>query len=237
MQINKVSKINKEGLWQNNPALVQLLGLCPLLAVSNSVVNSLAMGICTLFVLLISELNISALRHHIPNSMRLPLFMLIIASAVTAIEIIMNAYFYQLYLSLGIFLPLIVTNCIIAARAEVFASKHKLIDSAMDAIMMGLGFMWVLLVLGAVREVLSQGTLLNGMEHLFGSGFNNGFANLSITVVKPQLFFLAGLPAGAFISLGLLIALKNAIDLRQTKAKQINHQHTKNEQTKTPTNI
>lgn len=190
--------INKEGLWKNNPALVQLLGLCPLLAVSNSVINSLAMGFCTLFVLIISELSVSALRHFIPKSVRLALFMVIIASAVTMIEIIMNAYFYNVYLSLGIFLPLIVTNCIIAARAEVFASKHTLTESLIDALMMGGGFMWVLLILGALREVLSKGTLGYGMENLLGAAFKDFY----VSIAEPQLFFWQVCPPVHLLALG-----------------------------------
>ena len=201
------------GLWHNNQALVALLGLCPLLAVSNSVVNSLGLGIATTLTLLLSNALIASCRQFILPEIRLPLFVLMIAGIVTVIELIMNAWFYQLYKTLGIFIPLIVTNCAIIGRAEVFASKKRVLPSLLDGLAMGLGFSLVLLVLGAVREMLSAGTLFAQAELLFGEMASNWQVNI---VDDYSGMLLAALPPGAFIALGLLIALKNAIDLKRS---------------------
>lgn len=206
-----------QGLWKNNPGLVQLLGLCPLLAVTNTVTNALGLGLATLLVLLGSNLVVSAIRHWVPNEIRIPIFVMIIASFVTAIQLLMNAFTYQLYLALGIFIPLIVTNCAIIGRAEAFASKNPLIPSAIDALMMGLGFALVLLALGAMRELLGQGTLFDGADMLLGEWATI----LRIEVFSlDHYFLLALLPPGAFIGMGLLIAGKNAIDHRQKQRQQ-----------------
>ncbi len=201
-------KINLSGLWKNNPAFVQLLGLCPLLATSTTVVNGLAMGMATTIVLLLSTLLVSSLRNHIQESVRLPTFMLIIAGSVTAVELLMKAYLYELYLALGIFIPLIVTNCIIIGRAEAFSSKHPVRDSLLDALIMGIGFTWVIVVLGAIREVLAKGTLFSGLNMLLGESFTDTY----IRLLDPQVFLLAALPAGAFMVFGLMLAVKQWID-------------------------
>ncbi len=201
-------KINLSGLWKNNPAFVQLLGLCPLLATSTTVVNALAMGMATTIVLLLSALLVSSLRNHIQESVRLPTFMLIIAGSVTAVELLMKAYLYELYLALGIFIPLIVTNCIIIGRAEAFSSKHPVRDSLLDALIMGIGFTWVIVVLGAIREVLARGTLFSGLNMLLGESFTDTY----IRLLDPQVFLLAALPAGAFMVFGLMLAVKQWID-------------------------
>ncbi len=204
-------KINLSGLWKNNPAFVQLLGLCPLLATSTTVVNGLAMGMATTIVLLLSALLVSSLRNHIQESVRLPTFMLIIAGSVTAVELLMKAYLYELYLALGIFIPLIVTNCIIIGRAEAFSSKHPVRDSLLDALIMGIGFTWVIVVLGAIREVLAKGTLFSGLNMLLGESFTDTY----IRLLDPQVFLLAALPAGAFMVFGLMLAVKQWIDCRK----------------------
>lgn len=196
------------GLWENNPAFVQLLGLCPLLATSTTLVNGLAMGIATTLVLLLSALLVSQLRHHIAESVRLPTFMLIIAGSVTVVELLMKAYLYELYLALGIFIPLIVTNCLIIGRAEAFSAKNPVRDALLDALFMGVGFTWVISVLGAIREVLAKGTLFSGLDLLLGETF----AERYLTVLDPQAFLLATLPAGAFIVFGLMLAVKQWID-------------------------
>ncbi len=201
-------KTNLSGLWKNNPAFVQLLGLCPLLATSTTLVNGLAMGLATTIVLLLSALLVSLFRHNIHASVRLPTFMLIIAGSVTAVELLMKAYFYELYLALGIFIPLIVTNCIIIGRAEAFSSKHATKDSLIDAFVMGMGFTWVIVVLGGIREILAKGTLFSGLNMLLGEHFSKTV----IHIVNPQLFLLAALPAGAFIVFGLMLAIKQWID-------------------------
>ncbi len=202
-------KIIIDGLWQNNPGLIQLLGLCPLLAVSATMVNAMGLGLATLTTLVLSNMIVSAIRSLVTEEIRLPVFMIVIASTVTAIEILMNAYFHELYLVLGIFIPLIVTNCVIIGRAEAFASRNSLGISALDGLMMGLGFTLVLLALGGMREILGQGTLMANAEIMFGPQA----AWLTVTVLPEYRgFLLALLPPGAFIGLGLLIAIKNIID-------------------------
>lgn len=199
----------KNGLWDNNPALVQLLGLCPLLAVSATVTNALGLGIATTLVLVGSNVIVSLVRQWIPQEVRIPVFVMIIASLVTCVQLLMNAYAYGLYLSLGIFIPLIVTNCIIIGRAEAFASKNDPIPAALDGLWMGLGMTAVLVLLGAMREVLGNGTLFDGADLLLGDW---------ATILRIELFhvdshfLLAMLPPGAFLGVGFLIALKNVID-------------------------
>ena len=206
------NKIIKDGLWNNNVALVQLLGLCPLLAVTNSFINGLGLGLATLLTLVVSNSSVSAIRHWIKPEIRIPVFVLIIASIVTTIELCMNAWFHELFLVLGIFIPLIVTNCAIIARAESFASKNTVFDSALDGFTMGLGFTLVLILLGSIRELLGSGTLFANANILFGESASN--LTLIFNEDYPG-FLLAVLPPGAFIGLGLLIALKNIIDRRQ----------------------
>lgn len=198
-----------QGLWKNNPGLVQLLGLCPLLAVTATATNALGLGIATLLVLIGSNITVSAIRQWVPKEIRIPIFVLIIATFVTCVQMLMNAYTFGIYQSLGIFLPLIVTNCAIIGRAEAYASKNPIKQAAFDGLMMGLGFTLVLLVLGMIREVLGQGTLFDGAELLLG----DWATNLKITVMHIDTkFLLAILPPGAFITMGFLIAIKNAID-------------------------
>ncbi|MEZ8510781.1 electron transport complex subunit E [Vibrio splendidus] len=206
----------KNGMWANNPALVQLLGLCPLLAVSSTVTNALGLGIATLLVLVGSNVSVSLVRNHVPKEVRIPVFVMIIASLVTCVQLLMNAYAYGLYLSLGIFIPLIVTNCIIIGRAEAFASKNEVLPAAQDGFWMGLGMTSVLVVLGAMREVIGNGTLFDGADLLLG----DWASVLRIQIFQfNNSFLLALLPPGAFIGVGFLIALKNIID-NQAKARQ-----------------
>ncbi|VAW91442.1 Electron transport complex protein RnfE [hydrothermal vent metagenome] len=199
--------IIRNGLWDNNPALIQLLGLCPMLAVSNTTINALGMGLATTLTLLSTNLIVSLIRHWVRPEIRIPVFVLIIAAVVTAIELFMNAFFHQLYLILGVFIPLITTNCIIIARAESFASKNNPLDSSLDGLFMGLGFTAVLVILGAIREVIGFGTFLQQADLMFGAGSEW----LTVTVFDGG-FLLAIFAPGAFIGLGLLVALKNLID-------------------------
>lgn len=202
-------KIVKDGLWGNNVALVQLLGLCPLLAVTGTFVNGLGLGLATLLTLVVSNICVSTIRHWIRPEVRIPIFVLIIASIVTTIELAMNAWFHELFLILGIFIPLIVTNCSIIARAEAFASKNTVFDSALDGFMMGMGFLLVLVTLGSLREIVGAGTLFANAHLMFGEGAKT--MELTLGADYPG-FLLAVLPPGAFIGLGLLIAIKNHID-------------------------
>ncbi|EGR4436889.1 electron transport complex subunit E [Vibrio cholerae] len=214
MNENRTLMLN--GMWNNNPALVQLLGLCPLLAVSSTVTNALGLGIATLLVLVGSNVTVSLVRDYVPKEVRIPVFVMIIASLVTCVQLLMNAYAYGLYLSLGIFIPLIVTNCIIIGRAEAFASKNDVLPAALDGFWMGLGMTSVLVVLGSLREIIGNGTLFDGADLLLGEWAKV----LRIEVFHfDSAFLLALLPPGAFIGVGFLIAAKSVID-KQIAARQ-----------------
>lgn len=200
----------KQGLWQNNAALVQLLGLCPLLAVTTTAVAGFGLGVATMLVVTASNVVVSLIRNWVPQDVRIPVFILIIASFVTIVELLIAAWLHDLYRTLGLFLPLIVTNCAILGRAEAFASRQPVGAAALDGLATGAGFAAVLIVLGGLRELLGRGTLLDGAEQLFGEVA----ANWSIELVEGDLFLLAILPPGAFIGLALLLALKNRIEDR-----------------------
>ncbi len=209
MADNDYRKITLDGLWNNNPATVQILGLCPLLAVTGTVVNALGLGLATLVVLMGSNGAVSLIRAYVTDAVRLPAFVMIIAALVTVIEMLMQAYTFELYEILGIFIPLIVTNCAVLGRADAFASKNAVLPSMVDGFMMGLGFLVILLILGGMRELVGQGTLFTNMQLLFGPMA----ANWELTVIDNYGgFLLAVLPPGAFLGLGLIIAGKNVID-------------------------
>ncbi len=197
------------GLWRENPGLVQLLGLCPLLAVTTTFVNGFGLGIATLVVLTMSNALIAATRRWIRQEIRIPIYVLIIASLVTCIELIFKAWFPSLDRSLGIFIPLIVTNCAIVARAEVFASRNPVGASFADGIGMGAGFAALLMAIGAFREFVGQASILSRVDMITGGEAFNGFA------LADRGFLLAILPPGAFFSLALAVALKNYLDQRQ----------------------
>ncbi len=215
--IDEYAPIARDGLWTNNAIFAQMLGLCPLLAVSNTVVNALGLGVATIMVLILSNMSVSLIRNIVRPEIRLPVFVMIIASAVTAIELIIHAWFHELYLILGIFIPLIVTNCAIIARAEAFASKNTLGKSFFDGLMMGLGFTLVLVSLGALREILGMGTLLANAHIMFGEGMQW----LTVEIIPDYKgFLLAILPPGAFMGLALLLAARNYIDKKQKDRKK-----------------
>lgn len=204
------------GLWKNNSALVQLLGLCPLLAVSSTATNALGLGLATTLVLVFTNSAVSALRRWVPHEIRIPIYVMIIASVVSTVQMLINAYAYGLYQSLGIFIPLIVTNCIVIGRAEAYAAKNPVGLSAIDGLAMGLGATCALFVLGSLREILGNGTLFNGADLLLGSWAKS----LRIEVFHTDTpFLLAMLPPGAFLGLGFLLALKYVID-QKMKARQ-----------------
>jgi electron transport complex protein RnfE len=207
-------KIVRDGLWTNNQALVALLGLCPLLAVSNSFINALGLGLATTAVLTLSNGTVSLIRHLVRPEIRLPVFVLVIASFVTAVELTMNAYFHELYNILGIFIPLIVTNCAIIGRAEAFASRNPVRKALLDGVSIGIGFTLALVTLGASRELIGQGTLFAEAHLMFGE-VARGW-QLSLGDDYPGVL-LAILPPGAFIGLGMMIAVKNLIDKRGTR--------------------
>ncbi|MEI9534241.1 electron transport complex subunit E [Moellerella wisconsensis] len=207
--MNQTKELFAQGLWKNNSALVQLLGLCPLLAVSSTATNALGLGLATTLVLVCTNVAVSAFRRWVPSEIRIPIYVMIIASVVSAVQMLINAYAFGLYQSLGIFIPLIVTNCIVIGRAEAFAAKNPVYQSAMDGLAMGLGATAALLVLGAMREILGNGTLFDGADLLLGSWAKA----LRIEIIHlDSPFLLAMLPPGAFIGLGLMLALKYLID-------------------------
>ncbi|WP_124951542.1 electron transport complex subunit E [Sulfuriferula thiophila] len=204
--MNQYREIIINGLWKQNPGVVQLLGLCPLLAISNNIVNAVGLGIATTLVMAFSNGAVSAIRDWVSHEIRIPVFILIIAALVTVIDMAMNAFIHPLYLVLGIFVPLIVTNCIVLARTEAFAAKNPVLPAMLDGFMMGLGVTLVLTLLGALRELVGKGTLLSGIDLAFGAS-----AKAWVIHVIPDYngFLIAILPPGAFFGLGLLIALRN----------------------------
>ena len=204
------SFVNKlrSGLWDDNPGLVQLLGLCPLLAVTTTFVNGLGLGLATLFIVTCSNVLVSATRTWIRSEIRIPMYVLIIASLVTCIELVFKAYLPSLDRALGIFIPLIVTNCAIVARAEIFASRNPIVPSMLDGLAMGTGFAVLLCVVGAFRELIGRGTVMSRLDMLFGGDPQAGI------VVVDGGFLLAILPPGAFFSLALAVAGKNYLDRR-----------------------
>jgi len=207
--MSEAKNIINQGLWTNNQALVALLGLCPLLAVSSTAINGLGLGVATMATLILTNTIVSLIRHWIRSEIRIPMFVIIIACVVTAIELLMSAHFHDLYLILGIFVPLIVTNCAIIGRAEAFASRNNVILSALDGLVMGLGFTIVLVVLGIIREAIGYGTIFRNADLMLGEWASV----LSVTLIQDyQGLLFAILPPGAFMGLAILIALKNKID-------------------------
>lgn len=207
--MNDIKEILVQGLWKNNSALVQLLGLCPLLAVTSTATNALGLGLATTLVLTLTNTAVSALRRWVPSEIRIPVYVMIIASVVSTVQMLINAYAFGLYQSLGIFIPLIVTNCIVIGRAEAFAAKSSVPLAALDGFAIGLGATSAMFVLGSLREILGNGTLFDGADRLLG----NWAKVLRIEVFHTDTpFLLAMLPPGAFIGLGLMLAIKYLID-------------------------
>ena len=212
--MNSYRDIITNGLWKQNPGMIQLLGLCPLLAISNNVVNAMGLGLATALVMAFSNAGVSSVRNLVSHETRIPIFILIIAALVTIIDMAMNAFIHPLYLVLGIFVPLIVTNCIVLARTEAFAVKNPVLPSLLDGFMMGLGVTLVLVTLGAVREIIGKGTLLSGIDLAFGPVAKNWVIHV---IPNYPGFLLAILPPGAFFGLGMIIALRNWWDQREQR--------------------
>lgn len=210
MEMNYKS-IAQEGLWGNNPVLAQSLALCPLLAVTTSATNGLGMGLATLFVILTTSVIISTLREIITPEVRIPVFILLIAATVTIVDMMMNAFVHDLYKVLGLFIPLIVTNCMILGRAESFASRFPVKFAAWDGLMMGLGFLWVLVLLGAIREIIGNGTLFADASLLLGPAF--GFMELTL-IPEYRGYLIMILPPGGFLVMGFIMAGKRWLDRR-----------------------
>ncbi len=199
----------RKGLWDDNPGLVQLLGLCPLLAVTTSAVNGLGLGLATLAVMTATNGLVSLLRRALSREIRIAVYVLIIASLVTCVEMIFEAWFPALDRALGIFIALIVTNCAIVARAEAVASRRPFVPALADGFVMGLGFAWVLVAVGGIRELVGRGTLFADWHLLAGTAAPGGGGG--------DGFLLAILPPGAFLTLALLVAARNAIDMRRAE--------------------
>ena len=216
--MSQYGEIVENGLWKQNPGVVQLLGLCPTLAVTSTAINGLSLGIATSLVMALSNASVSPVRKLVPDEIRIPVFILIIAALVTIVDLSMNAYLHPLYNVLGIFIPLIVTNCIVLARVEAFAAKNPVTSSALDGFVMGLGLTFVLTLLGAMREFVGKGTVLSGLDLVFGPQ-----AKAFVFQVIPDYpgFLLAILPPGAFIGLGLLVAGRNWIEQRRAATQPV----------------
>ena len=205
-RVTDLRAIIVDGIWKNNPALVQLLGLCPLLAITSTFVNGLALGLATTSVLLATNITVSLLRNSLVPAARIVIFVLIIASLVTIVDLLSNAYLHDLHQTLGLFIPLIVTNCAILAQAEVFASRRTVGVAALGGLSTGAGFTLALVLLGACREIVGQGTLFRGLDQLFGDSAAGIYLSLPFDGI-----LVVTLPPGAFFGLAFLIALKNAL--------------------------
>jgi electron transport complex protein RnfE len=209
-------RIARDGIWDNNVVLSQMLALCPLLAVTGTATNGLGMGLATLVVLVTSAFTVSLMRNMITQEVRIPVFVLIIATIVTLVDMNMNAWMHDLHKVLGLFVPLIVTNCAILGRAESFASRNPVLPSLFDGLMMGLGFTMVLVTLGATREIIGSGTLFANASLLLG----NAFSFLELTLIPNYKgFLIMVLPPGGFLALGFLLAGKRVIDTRLARAR------------------
>lgn len=208
----KYAKITRDGLWDNNVVFVQMLALCPTLAVTSSVTNGLGMGLATTAVLVCSNMIISTIRHWVSPEIRIPVYIVLIATLVTLVDMALNAWAHQLYKVLGLFIALIVVNCAILGRAEAFASKNSVLDAAVDGLMMGIGFTLSLVLIGGVREVLGSGTLFANAHLLLGPVFS--FLETTL-VADYKGFLLMILPPGGFMVVGFLLAAKRALDQRR----------------------
>ena len=224
MSTPTASHIIYQGLWKNTPGLVQLLGLCPLLAVSNTFINALGMGLATTLVLTSSNFVVAIARPFLREEIRIAIFVLVIAGFVGVVELVMKSNFYELYLILGIFIPLIVTNCIIIGRAEAFASRQPLWAATLDGFSMGIGFALILILLGSIREIIGSATLFADAHLLFGE-WAKGMTIQFNEEARGLLLF--ALPPGAFIGLGLLVAIKNVIDEKLSQPKAVTVKLTK----------
>lgn len=210
MDTARLKEIFWNGLWKQNTGLVQILGLCPILAISTNLVNAVSLGLATVLVMALVNLVIAVLRNLIPYEVRIPVFILIIAAVVTVVEMAFNAWLHGLYLVLGIFIPLIVTNCIVLARVEAFAAKNTPLDSTVDGFAMGIGLVLVLAVLGGLRELVGSGTLLAGIDLVIP-----GTSPIQLLGDDYPGFLIGVLPPGAFFTLSCLIAARNWLDSRR----------------------
>ena len=204
------------GIWKQNTSIAQILGLCPLLAVTTNAVNGIMLSLATILVMALSNVAVASLRNFIPHEIRIPVFILIVAALVTVVDLLFNANLHELYLMLGIFIPLIVTNCIVLARVEAFAAKNSPLQATFDGVFMGIGMLWTLALLGAMREFLGNGTILGGIDMVFPS-----LHPIQLLPESYPGFLLAMLPPGAFILLGCMIAWKNWMEARAAQRSKM----------------
>ena len=216
MTRDEFRQIAANGVWKQNTSLVQILGLCPLLAVTTNLVNGAMLSLATIIVMALANVAVASLRNFIPHEIRIPVFILIVAALVTVVDLLFNANLHELYLVLGIFIPLIVTNCIVLARVEAFAAKNPPLQSTLDGIFMGVGMLWTLALLGGLRELLGSGTLLGGIDMVFP-----GLQPIQLLPESYPGFLLGLLPPGAFILLGCMIAWKNWMDARAAERARL----------------
>ncbi len=216
MTLHEYKVLARDGLWDNNPVLAQKLALCPALAITTTATNGLGMGLSTTIVLIVTNAVISLFRNVVTPEVRIPVFILLIATVVTVIDLSINAFMHSLYTVLGLFIPLIVTNCVILGRAEAFASRNEILPSAVDGLMMGLGFTAALTVVGAIREIIGSGTLFAGASSLLGSAFS--FLEL-VLIPDYKGYLIMILPPGGFIVMGFLMAAKQVLEQRAAAKK------------------
>ena len=215
MNLERYRRIVRDGLWDNNIVLAQLLALCPLLAVTSTATNGLGMGLASTAVMVMSGATVAVYRHFITPEVRIPVFVLIIATIVTLVDMAMNAWTHELHKVLGLFIPLIVTNCAILGRAESFASRQSIVPATLDGLAMGVGFTVSLVLLGLVREILGSATVFANASLLLGSSFSF----LELTLIEDYRgFLLAILPPGGFIALGFILAGKRALEARRSRS-------------------
>jgi len=209
-----IKTIVRDGIWDNNVVFAQMLALCPLLAVTSTATNGLGMGIASMAVMVASSMVVSVVRDFITKEVRLPVFVLLIATIVTLVDMFMNAWMHEMHKVLGLFIPLIVTNCAILGRVESFASQQPTVKAIADAVFMGLGFTLALVIVGGTREILGSGTLFANASLLVGDAFS--FIELTL-IPDYNGFLLMILPPGAFIALGFLLAGKRVLDARMAR--------------------
>jgi electron transport complex protein RnfE len=217
MSLHEYKVLARDGLWDNNAVLAQRLALCPALAITTTATNGLGMGIATTMVLIITNAVISVFRNVVTPEVRIPVFILLIATIVTVVDLMINAFLHSLYTVLGLFIPLIVTNCVILGRAEAFASRNEVLPSAVDGLMMGVGFTAALTVIGAIREIIGSGTLFANASSLLGSAFS--FLEL-VLIPDYKGYLIMMLPPGGFIVMGFLMAAKQVLEQRAAKKAQ-----------------
>ena len=210
--LSEIKQISLNGVWKQNSSLVQILGMCPLLAITTTLVNGVMLSFATLLVMAFSNFFVACLRNFIPYEIRIPVFILVAAAVVTVIDLGMNAYMHDMYNILGIFIPLIITNCLVLARIETFAAKNGPLQAMFDGAFMGVGMLWTLSLLGAIREFIGTGSVLSGIEAVIP-----GLHQIDLLPADYPGFLVSILPPGAFIVLACMVATKNWYEAQAAK--------------------